>query len=175
MTPPSLKTRALGSALVVLPMAGITLWSVWQLFLNHEVWPMTALIAVLMGGVMRANEQVARYKAWKHAWDGMAPAPTSRTRRPKTGLAIALVLLVAGYLGLTFDQPGHTMALGWMAAIVILAGIVATIRAIRARPARTPIATPLVAIVIRQPLLSVPDLTAAYKALPTHCWQVLSR
>ncbi len=174
MNPPPFRTRLLGHAIVFLPMSAVTLGTVWTVVLNHDAWPMLIVVAWLMNISLKANQQVAAYKAWKRAWDSMAPDAPPRQRRSQRGLAIALIGLLTAYLALTQDQPGHGLALGWMAAVAIVAVIVMTARVLFRRIRRAaPRKAATVRICVTKPLLPVPSLRDAYVALPPYCQQLL--
>lgn len=177
MTPPSLPARIVGHAIVVLPMSAATLWSVYAMVIDQEAWPITAVMLAVMHQVMKANQQVASYKAWQRQWDSMAPARADTPRRGggKHILAIGLVVAVIAYLALTRDQPSHALALDWIATVAVVISIIMALRSLFRRRLRQPRATPAVAVCVTKPLLAVPALRDAYHALPAYCVPVLGR
>lgn len=186
MTRPSFRTWLLGHPLTVLAAGGATLWSVM-------VWAqggngMLALLAVIgCGGIARASQHRSAYLAYRREWDSLAPTvPPRRAGRGTVVLAVLLAVLALGggayYFSPATDQPGHVMALvgiagaGVVAAVIsgIVAVMRAIIRALARRRARHAPRTAAVAVCIARPLLPVPSLTDAYRALPAYCWRILS-
>lgn len=137
----------------------------------------------VMGWTLNANGKVAEYKAWKRAWDGMAPdwRPHLSDHPIIRVGALAIVVSVVGlYLYGNYDRAGFPFALAWLAGGIGLIAAIALIRAIRragahgssrrARPGKR--AAP-VAICVPRAVLAVPSLERAYNQLPEHCWRVL--
>ena len=175
MNPPPLKARVLGHPIVFLPIFTATLGAVYAVILDRNALPILLLIAWLMNISLKANQQVAAYKSWKRAWDSMPPsAPPPRQRRPRPGLALVLVALIAGYLALTLDQPGHALGLGWMIAVGIVVSIALAVRALARRRKRSKAkAAATVSICVSKPFLPVPSLHDAYGALPPYCQRLM--
>lgn len=173
--------------LIVLAMAGSTVWSVIAWVQGGS--GLLALVAVVvLGNVVNAGARRPGSLAYRREWDSLA-SPSSRqsARRAKAVMAVllALLMLLVGsalyYPGSTIGQPGDAAAMvGIMGAALvtlILTGIVAVIRAImRAvarRRARDAVQAP-VRVCVNGPLLPVPSLADAYRALPSYCWRILS-
>ena len=179
------KTRLLGHPLIVIPMVGVTLWSIIAWAQGGNGW--LALLAIVsLTGVAKAHERRSAYLAYRREWESLAPPASSRpARRSKTFLVVLAVLLVGGaafYLGLTIDQPGHALALAGIvigtAITVVLLGLFAVVRAIlrslARRRARQAVRIAPVEVCVARPLLAVPSLPDAYRALPSYCWRILS-
>jgi len=169
-----------GLPVVTLAVVGIGLVALYQVYLNHDAWPLGLVAIAIMSWATKAHGEVHEYRQWKAAWDGMAPA-AAVSPVPKPAKMFPLMLIVAAtaiYLMANLDQPGFRFALAWLLGGAMLLAIVALVRkAMRrapraARRTREADANP-VAVVVKRPLLPVPDLTNAYGALPPHCLKLL--
>lgn len=175
MTPPPLRTQLLGHPVVFIPTSILALLSVWAVIVNHDAWLFTAIMLVAANASLKANQARAAYLAWKRAWDSMAPEEQPAPRRHGKALWAVLVIGgMAGWLLLARDQFSHAMALGWMMLVALIGILIGAVRALRRKKARKQAAQiPVVAICATQPIMPVPDIAAAYKALPAHCHEVL--
>lgn len=111
--------------------------------------------------------------------DDSTPTPWRGAKRGMQKFAaVAIVLLVLWYFLATIEQPGHALGAGLVSIWLVLAALYGLLRLMRvggrssrARRAKAPAP---VALAIGRPLLPVPNLQAAYEALPDHCWRVLN-
>lgn len=128
------------------------------------------ILAVVMERVMRANEAVMKYRAWRAAWDSMGDdAP-----RRKRGLAIArIVVFVVGglFAAAHLDDPQIqiAMALIGLAFTLLLGAAIFRRLGIGGLWRRQASSNDAVAIVVCRPLMPVPSLEQAFRALPEHC------
>jgi uncharacterized membrane protein YeaQ/YmgE (transglycosylase-associated protein family) len=177
MREPTLRTRVLGHPVVVLPAFGFFLFSGYTALREPGTWPMAIAATAILAPIMQAHEQRDVYGSWKRAWDGMAghsPSPRRRIIGPLTGI-VALVV-VALYMVATLDRMETQGALALMVVAAIGSTILIVARKIwRRRKQVRAIRMPIVGLCIRGPLLPVPTLQQAYRALPAHCWDVLGR
>jgi len=80
MKEPSLKTKLLGSAPMVLLVWAIGALVGYGWLQDGSLWLFGVGAILAIGSVMRAHEQVRAWRQWKREWDAMGePAP--RTRR----------------------------------------------------------------------------------------------
>lgn len=172
MNKPPLKTMILGNPIVGLGIYGLgalTLYGWWQ---NADAWPLGLMALVAMSTTARAGEQADAYRNWKRAWDAMGDDPLPSGRGGRVGRTIVGLTLIAAfvwYLASQSDRPGYDLALGWL----VLGGVAMLVVAIlakwrKARRAR-PIKTTVVTVVVKGPVLRVPTLAEAYRALPDYC------
>ena len=168
-----------GQAPVTLAVAGMGCWFIYVWTQNSEAWPLALIGLAAMAWAAEANAQVARYKAWKRAWDSMAPDATLPAKlmvAQRVFLMAAIVLATGWYLAAHQDQPGYAAALAWLVVgigllPVLWLGRMLARRARRRSTERRRKAAP-VAICAR-PVMAVPTLDAAYQALPEHCHRLL--
>lgn len=171
---PSLKTRFLGSPLVVLPTFGFFLWSGYQLLTRGgDMWPIVGTATLFTAWVMRAYEQVDAYRCWQRAWNGMdGGAPRQRRLvKPLTGI---VALVIAGfYLAATMDRTDTQTAVAisvlWGAGIL---GFFAVRRLFRWRRGRKASKPDLVRVCVKR-VSAAPPLAKAYDALPAYCWAIM--
>jgi hypothetical protein len=174
VTRPPLKTRIAGHALVVVPLNLAALCAAYGWLALNQPWPIMVVIGALAGWCVRANEVMTKYKAWKRAWDGLAPsAPRTAWVPWRKAAAIAAVMGVILYCFAHSDQPAYALALGWLVIGAAIIAIVGLCRRLRRRTAKRSAGTDLATVAIRRPLLPVPSLEAAYQALPAHCKQLM--
>ena len=172
-----------GQPVVTLAAMGGGLFCLYLWYREPGLWFVGIAALMFMGWVMKAQSDVAAYKAWKREWDSMAPGGARPRSRDAPGVRALMAMAVfavlgAGLYGLR-DDPNYPVMLGLLVGVVglwLLGGLVRLMRrgggapsAKRARPAeRQP-----VAICVRGPLIKVPDLSGAYRSLPEHCRKVL--
>ena len=176
MKKPSARTMLIGNPLMLLIVVGFGVFAIFRWTQESNLWPFAVGSLFLIGAVFKANDEVNEYTAWKRAWDAMgAAAPTRRASvwRPLAGAGI----IVGGalYLAAHPEQPGYTLALGWLVFGGGLAALVGFVLWLRRRPKRSPKrpADMVVAISVTKPVLPVPTMKDSYSALPEHCWRVL--
>jgi hypothetical protein len=174
-----------GTPAVTCVVVGLCCWCLYIWYLNPDATLLGFAALAAMGWTHKANSEVARYRAWKRAWDSLAPGgpPRRRTDHPAFQVAVVAMLAIAMgvYLDAHRDQPGYELALAWLewGGIALLIGSLAVLRHRsparpiwrRRRPSRH--ADP-VSVCVRGPLIQVPDLKGAYGALPRHCWVVIN-
>jgi hypothetical protein len=180
--PPGLRGFA-GQPVVTLAVLGLGGFLLYQWVLDADAWLPGIVALAMMGWVMKAHSDVAAYKAWKRAWDGMDPrgAPTPLLQRPgaKPGLAVLAVLLLGLFLYANREQPEYGAAFAWLVVGGVFVAVVLLIRrgrrgaGVGGSPPRAAAQMEVVTICTRKPLIAVPDLRRAYEALPEHCWRVL--
>lgn len=184
MRKPSGLKGFVGQPPVTLAILGAGAFCLYAWYNNSEAGFLGIGALLAMGWAMEANAKVAQYKAWKRAWDSMAPgdAPVRMGDRPVVRFVafFGMVAGVAYFLNGHIDQPGYRFGLIWLAAgvgLLLLFGFIQLGRhAVHSSGSgRRPAArSEAVAICVRRPLIPVPDLKGAYDALPAHCWQVLN-
>jgi len=171
-----------GQPAVTLIAVGACLFLLYQWYLDGDAWfiGVAALVALIWIG--KANSEVAAYRAWKQAWDAMAPqdARPGVWQAPwvRPAGAVVAVLLLGAFLITHRDDPDYAAALGWLLAMVALAALVGLARlgarSRRAARAAAPREPELVTVCVTKPLIGVPSLQAAYEALPEHCWRAIN-
>jgi hypothetical protein len=172
-----------GQPAVTLAVVGVGLVALYQVYLNHDAWPLGLVAIAIMGWVTKAHEEVRAYRQWKQAWDGMAPeGPRSGSGGPIRARLVGgmvVVALVAIYLAANLDQPGFGFALSWLVGggflvlvVVLLRGLVRGLAGSHSPRKGSAVVEPVTVCVFR-PLIPVPDLTSAYSALPEHCRKLL--
>lgn len=132
---------------------------------------LTAL--VLLVGVGGAYNQASAYRAWALEWSAMAPQEAPRVvRQPPAWLTI-LVLTGCIFAALWYHGEAPQVALRHVAELGIgIAAIAIPWAAIRRLGRRRRGRSSTVTIVAR-PVMAVPSLTDAYRALPPYCHALL--
>jgi hypothetical protein len=175
MRQPPLQTRILASAPVNLSAWASALFFGYHFWNGEPVfWALVITVSLLLN-VMRADEQVQAYRTWKRAWDAMGDDPLPSGRGGRVGRTLVGLTLIAAfvwYLASQTGRPGYDLALGWL----VLGGVAMLVVAILAkwrkvRRAR-PIKATVVTVVVKGPVLRVPTLAEAYRALPEHCMRI---
>lgn len=142
-------------------------WLLYQWSLDGGIWPLIVVMGGLLLAVMKADERMKAYKAWKREWDAMNGQPTGLPRGMTTGIWLGIAGIV-GCFALA-GQPPETQnavaVLGLLAAIGALGVYWLKRRTPRSRPAKTF----AVAVCVTRPVFAVPTLQEAYRALPEHC------
>ena len=174
MREPSIQTKLLASPPVFFGSWALAALSVYGWSQHPDSWPMPIWFGLLVTAVMKADEQVRAYKAWRREWDAMAGLPPPRRKWPQlVGALLALPLL-----SLLLDAHQHGggqevagVLLLLIAPIVVIAGLVRLWRWVHRR-ARRRARDQYARIACKRPLLPVPPLVAAYHALPPYCQQL---
>lgn len=123
--------------------------------------------------VAYAAQAVKQQRDWRKAWDTMSEpvARSPATRRP--WLAVLVGAGSIAYVAANLDQPGYDAALGLMVLVVVAGLIVALAKRLwtpkAGRTARD--RGDFVSIAAGHSSQTAPDLAAAYRAVPAHCWQ----
>lgn len=176
MRVPPLRVRILGHPIVMLPVMGMGLFTLYQ-WTQHPGLGVPAIVAVAaMVLVGKASERRLEFVRWRRAWDSMADTEPAARGPMLAKLAIALIV-PAGFLavegGALDGLAGPATGLGLTAAI-LFAGTMLVRRwrgnGQRARPA----SKGEVVSVCARPVMAVPSMMDAYSALPAHCWHVLN-
>lgn len=172
MNKPPLKTMILGNPILGLTIYGLgalTLYAWWQ---NADAWPLGLMALFAMSATARAGEQADAYRNWKRAWDAMGDDPLPSGRGGRAGRALVGLTLIAAlvwYLASHSDRSGYDLAFGWLvlgSVAMLVVAILAKWRKVRrARPIKTTVVT----VVVKGPVLRVPTLAEAHRALPDYC------
>ena len=172
MRQPSFLTYLLASSPVLLATAGLSIWLLYQWWLDPGIWPLIVMLGVWCGTIVRADERVMAYRSWKAEWDmlgGQAPRPVRRG----TLIGFLIVLLIAAIPTLA-KLPPATQNVGTLAALLLVVGFL-VLRTLwrRVRTQRRPrrAKRDIVTVIIKAPVFPVPTLGAAWRALPEHCRQ----
>ncbi|MDF7776037.1 hypothetical protein P1X14_12330 [Sphingomonas sp. AOB5] len=179
MREPTATTKLLGHPLVAgaltLGCFGM-LAGCWQSDTNLLLPGLLAFAIMTKTGT--AVKARSSYLAWKRAWDGMADRPV---RRPQADLRKALGIV--GMVALTAygvanpDSVSTRLGIVLVAFALLLIALRALGNKLRQPQASTKRATKtdVVTLCAARPLMPVPTLNDAYRALPDHCWQVMGR
>lgn len=173
MRAPSIQSRILAS-----PPVQLTAWVSTAFFGYHFLrgepvfWATVIVVAFLMN-VIRADEQVQAYKAWKREWDAMSGIPPRAKGRPNF-LVVALVAPSLLFLYYVWQHGGASALIGVSAlTIAPLLVISLTLKLIRRAMRRKAAKIMPVTICVKRSWLPVPDIAGAYRQLPEHCHQVM--
>lgn len=175
MREPTLQTRVLGHPVVVLPVTGVTLLMLYGCGRDVSAVPFAFISIALLVRVMAANRTMADYKAWRREWEGMAdgPPPSRVHGRIRLAAAVAIPAIImawqAGYLAI--GQSGLVAWAPWLAGLAVTAiTVFAITRALSRMSGRLRGRSKALTVTpCNSRPLPVPDLKAAYRALPTHC------
>lgn len=173
MKKPSVITYMLASSPVFFGTVGLSIWLLYQWWLDPGIWPLIVMLGLWCATVVRADERVTAYRSWKAEWDmldGKAPRPARRG----TLIGLLAVLLIAAFPTLA-KLPPATQNAGTLAVLLLIVAFFvlrALWRWVRSprRPRRTK--REVVTVVVKAPIFPVPTLEAAYRALPEHCQQL---
>lgn len=173
MRAPSIQSRLLASQPVQLTAWGSTAFFGYHFLHGEPVFWATVIVVAFLMNVMRADDQVQAYKAWKREWDAMSGIPPRAKGRPNF-LVVALVapsLLFLYY----FWQHGGASALIGVAILIIgpLLVIGLGFKLIRRAMRRKAAKIMPVTICVKRSWLPVPDLIRAYRGLPAYCRAIL--
>lgn len=173
MKEPAAQTRLLASPPVFYGTWASTLWLGYQWTQHPDAWPLAVGAGFFLAAVMKADEQVRAWKAWKREWDAMAGTPPPPRRWPTyVGMALGVpftaLLFYAGQhggasaiVGVILVIVGPLLGLGLMLKLI---GWLLGLRSAKVMP---------VTICVSRPLLPLPDMATAYEGLPPHCQQLL--
>jgi len=165
-------TYLLASSPVLFGTAGLSIWLLYQWWLDPGIWPLIVMLGLWCGTIVRASERVTAYRAWKAEWDmldGQAPRPARRG----TLIGLLVVFLIAAIPTLA-TLPPATQNAGTLAALLLVVAFF-VLRALwrrvgTRRPRR--LKREIVTVVVKAPIFPVPTLDAAFRALPEHCRQL---
>jgi hypothetical protein len=172
MREPSLRARVLASPPVFYPSWALALWLGYEWTQHGDAWPLIVGAAAWLLAVMKAEEQVRAYKAWKREWDAVAGV-VSPKRWPVIlgailGIPIFLFLAAIGQQSGTQAVIGVLMiTVGALALLGLLAKLLGCVRR-RSLDRVEP-----VTVCVTRPLIPVPTLRDALHSLPEHCLRVL--
>lgn len=176
--PPAL-VYLFGNPAVVLVVVASGLLALYQWWAGAITWVGGVVALLAMHGVITANSRLNEYRQWKRAWDALDDhrRPPSRSLWQQSGAkASVLVLLVVAagsYLAQNQHIPGYRLALGWL--ILVSAGVVlfglgrVVVKAARRTGGAKTVDPGAVTICVAGPVMPVPALREAYRALPEHC------
>jgi hypothetical protein len=182
MREPPTRVRVIGHPVVAVPICGLCALALYGCIQNPDAWILGvgALIGLAWSG--KAMETMKRYRDWQRAWDSMAEPVPVRPAGPRIAKALSAGAIIAGFAAseagfLSMGSGSGPAMMGIIALAAIILGAVVLRRNISRRVARrrATVAVPAVAIRVAKPVLPVPALTDAYRALPEHCWDVLGR
>lgn len=170
MRRPARFTYLLASSPVFFGTAGLSIWLFYQWWLDPGIWPLIVMLGLWCGVIVKADERVTAYRAWKAEWDmleGKAPRPARRAML----FGFQIVLLIAAFPTLA-KLPPETQNVGTLAALLLIAGFYllrAVWRRVRTRRRPRRAKPEIVTVVVKAPVFPVPTLDAAFRALPDHC------
>lgn len=175
MRVPPLRIRILGHPIVMIPVMGMGLFTVYQWTQHPELWVLGIAAIAAMALVGKASERRMEFVRWRQAWDSMADTEPAARGPMLAKLAIALIV-PAGFMahasGALDGLAGPLASLGLL-GLAVLAGTMIVRRWRSRRPARAASRSDVVSVCAR-PVIAVPSMTDAYSALPAHCWHVLN-
>jgi len=173
MKRPPFKTRIIGHPGIAGPVtlaSGIA--TVAGLY-NGSAVPLFIAAPVAMA-VLKANEQVVAWRRWSAEWEAMAPNP-SRKRTRMRDVLVLVAIIAAVITTMQMDSDTRQMAATIIGLLVGVGAILfvlhKTVRWISAR--RRHRAGPFTVTVIGRPVMPVPSLHDAYRALPPYCQALL--
>jgi hypothetical protein len=183
MRKPSGLQAVVGQPIVTLAILGAGSFCLYLWYLDSDVAVLGLAALWAMGWTLNANTKVAEFRAWKRAWDSMAPGgPRARLSDSPAFRWLVLLAMAAAagfYLYSNPDEPGFRFGFYWLGAGVALLLLFGLIQACRragrglSGPRRRADPPAIVAVCVSRPVLRVPSLKGAYDALPPHCWRVL--
>lgn len=175
MREPTIRTRVLGHPAVVLPMAGVTALMLYGCAIDVTAVPFALVAVALMVRVMAANRALTEYKMWRREWDAMDDSPPASRVHGRIRLFVAVAISAifiaseAGYLAIDYrDLTGWAP---WGLGVLLVAATAFAIHRVLSRVSRRLRGRSKAFAVTpcNSRPLPVPDLRAAYRALPTHC------
>jgi hypothetical protein len=174
MKEPTFQTRVLGHPAVVLPMAGVTLLMLYGCAIDVSAVPFALIAIALMARIMAANRALTDYKAWRREWDAMDGRPDGGAHwRIRLFVAVAIpaffIASEAGYLAIEYRDL--TAWAPWGLGVLLVAATAFAIHRALSRVSRRfrGRSKAFAVTPCNSRPLPVPDLRAAYRALPTHC------
>jgi len=183
MREPPARVKFFGNPVVAVPVIGLCGLGLYAWSQNPDALLLGVPAFIGMVWTGKACQAMTKYREWRKAWDSMAepqPRRTSVMPRLVSGLIAALVVgaFVASEGGVA---PGAPQALAGILVLGVLIAVSAVaIRALakrlRSRKARNALSgkRDCVTVVVARPILPVPTLEDAYKALPKHCWRAMN-
>lgn len=181
MREPPIRVRLIGNALVALPiygLSGLALYG-WSQEPGAFIMGIPAIFCAVW--TFNAQKTMREYKAWHRAWEAMAEPKARRPVMPRlvAGLVAALVI---GAFVLTENGRGTEVAsalagvLVLGTALAVAVAVWALMKRLRMRERKRAVTDPrdCVTVVVTRPIVPVPDLKDAYRALPEHCWQAIN-
>lgn len=176
MREPPLRVRILGHPIVMVPVMGMGLFTLYQWTQHPDAGPLAIAAIAVMALVGKASERRKEFVRWRRAWNAMAEAePVSRG--PLLGKLAIAIIVPAGFLahesGALNGLVGPLASLGVL-GLAILAGAMIVRLWRRYRHRAHPASRSDTVSVCARPVMAVPSMTDAYSALPAHCWHVLN-
>lgn len=171
MKAPSALSYLLASSPVFFGTVGLSIWLLYQWWLDPGIWPLIVMLGVWCGMIVRADERITVYRAWKAEWDMLGgELPRLARRRPLLGLLAVLFVISVPTLAKLPPATQNGVALAVLLVVLgyfLLRGLWRWRRTARRRARR--VKPEIVTVVVRGPVFPVPSLDAAYRALPEHC------
>jgi hypothetical protein len=174
MKQPDPGTMLVGHPAVAAPCALGAMGVIYLCIQQPGWWPIGLGAVFIAAKVLRLADMREKYLAWKREWDAMdgggSEPRSAQRKRPVLGyIALALVLL---YCAGNLDDQLCRLALVWTVIVVSIFG--GSRLVMRNRPAaRSKSKAAVFEICIGGPLMGVPSIKDAYRALPRHCQTVL--
>jgi hypothetical protein len=174
MKRPNFHTMLLGHPVVAAPAALCAGTVLFLAYRDGDAPGIGLLAALMLAATGKASQEAGAYRQWKAEWDAMADGSAPRTQENPILGALLWCALVAGAWFLWPDATHHLVhhTLGWVGrhptiwlipALFVLSILVRCLRRHRNRTRR---AAPVK--VVARPLLPVPSIADAYKALPDY-------
>jgi hypothetical protein len=178
MNRPRFTTMALGHPLVAWPVLGFGLFMIYATIRNPAIW-LWGLFA--LWGLYRVADASLRrldYLDWKRDWMGMGGSGRQRqpsSPRPwKQWIGWAATVGTIGALLADADDPQARTGLFYLVVCLAGAGLAKWWgRHHKAKAAKAAIRTQPVTVCVKGPLLRVPRLRNAYRAVPDYCKPLL--
>ncbi|MFZ5746910.1 MAG: hypothetical protein ACOY45_04545 [Pseudomonadota bacterium] len=164
----------LGHPMVGVPISCIAVFAIIGALNGTIGWFAAAIFGFAALTLAKHARARKAYIAWKREWDDMAapqtPLQASSRGVWKPWVGAALLALLGLFLATRADDPLYAGALVYLVLAVAIAGGVAWRMKRPRRGALTEATKPFaVTVCVRKSLLPVPSITAAYRALPSHC------
>jgi hypothetical protein len=177
MREPSPQIRLLASPPVFYGSWGLAIWLLYHGSQDNSIWLLLIMTAVVMTPIMKADQQVKAYKAWKRDWDAMSGTPARRPMHWSTWAGMALGVPLVALLCSAGQQGGTQAVLGvilLLTAPLAVFGLLAKLfRWLRHRQRVRDSQVRPVAVCVTQPLYPAISLRDAYHGLPDHCLRVM--
>lgn len=182
MREPPARVRFFGHPVVSIPTVGLCGLVIYGWSQNPGA--IVIGVAALVGLVWTAKASHARsqYRAWRRAWDNMAEPRASRSQMPRVVSGLIALAVIGGFalseigIGADIGPPLAGLAILGGVGVAIAVAIWALTKRLRSRKARRAMRDrrDCVTVVVTRPLMPVPSLDEAYKALPQHCWRAIN-
>jgi hypothetical protein len=172
MKEPNHITLTLGHPLLAGPGSIVAMGCFIAALQDASWWPAAIIAFLIVAPVARLAEQRQAYLRWKREWDAMAGPQAPRQATPASGTAkrivgIALLILVGIFFAANARDLVYAGALVYLVMAVAIAALAAKMFGRRKPPLAK--ANQPVTMCVRHPLLAVPRVADAYRALPPHC------